>query len=204
MTAKMIGYRRVSTAEQNADRQLEELIAAGLVDPVFTDKASGKDVDRPKLAEAIRYVRPGETLVVHSMDRLARNAGDLRAVVNVLTKGGEIAIGGEVVKHPGGAKVQFVKEGQTFTGDDSSTATLMLNLLGSFAQFERDLIRERQAEGIALAKAKGKYKGGQPKLTAEQAARMRERRDGGESIGALARAYEVSRQTVYRYLAAET
>lgn len=199
----LIGYRRVSTVDQKADRQLDELITSGAIDPdeVFTDKASGKDTNRPKLAEALRYVRPGETLVVHSMDRLARNLDDLRRIVKAVTDGGEIAIGDETVKCKGGAKVQFVKEALTFTGEDSPMSTLLLSMLGAVAEFERALILERQREGIALAKAAGKYRGGQPKLDETQAAELVRRKADGESVAALARDYAVSRQTVYRYVA---
>lgn len=195
---KLVGYRRVSTVDQKADRQLDDLITADLVDPVFTDKASGKDTSRPKLAEALRYVRPGETLVVHSMDRLARNLDDLRRIVKVLTVGGEIQIGDELVACKGGARVQFVKEGLTFTGDDSPMNTLLLSLLGAVAEFERSLILERQREGIALAKKAGKYRGSAPKLNDAQIAELARRKAAGEGVAALARDLGVSRATVYR------
>lgn len=183
MTGQRIGYRRVSTVDQNADRQLDGV----LVDKTFTDKASGKDVVRPELQKALDYVREGDVFVVHSMDRLARNLDDLRRIVRDLTDRG--------------VRVEFVKEAQVFTGEDNPMSNLMLSLLGAVAEFERALIRERQREGIALAKAKGKYRGGQPKLTPEQAAELVRRKSAGESVAALARDYGVSRQTVYRYAA---
>src|ERR1700739_4006299 len=133
-----IGYQRVSTVDQNTDRQLD---GVGL-DKVFTDKASGKDTDRPELSRALDYVRDGDTLVVHSMDRLARNLEDLRRVVRELTGSG--------------VKVEFVKESLTFSGDDSPMNTLLLSMLGAVAEFERSMILERQREGIAIAKAGGK------------------------------------------------
>lgn len=201
---KLVGYRRVSTVDQSADRQLDDLIGRGAVDPVFTDRASGKDTSRPKLAEALRYVRPGETLVVHSMDRLARNLDDLRRIVKTVTTGGEIQIGDEVVTCKGGARVQFVKEGLTFTGDDSPMSTLLLSMLGAVAEFERSLILERQREGIAIAKAAGRYRGSAPKLDTDQAAELAGRKRAGERVADLAREYGVSRQTVYRYLAEAT
>lgn len=182
-TGLRVGYRRVSTVDQNAVRQLDGV----LVDKLFTDKASGKDVDRPELQKALDYVREGDTLVVHSMDRLARNLDDLRRTVRGLTDKG--------------VRVEFVKEAQTFTGEDNPMSNLMLSLLGAVAEFERSLILERQREGIALAKAAGKYKGGQPKLSDVQAAELAGRKRAGESVAALARDYGVSRQTVYRYLA---
>ncbi|WP_270484837.1 recombinase family protein [Gordonia jacobaea] len=198
MTGQHIGYRRVSTVDQKTDRQLADTP----VDKVFTDKASGKSTDgRPELARAIDYVRDGDTLVVHSMDRLARNIVDLHQIVDALTKGGTLIIDGKTLECGGGVAVQFVKEGRTFTGDDGSEAQLMLGILGSVAQFERAIIRERQREGIAIAKAAGKYKGGQPKLNDDQAAELRRRKAEGEQVADLAREFGVSRQTVYSYLA---
>lgn len=182
MPGQSVGYRRVSTVDQNADRQLDGV----LVDKLFTDKASGKDVHRPELSKALDYVREGDTLVVHSMDRLARNLDDLRRIVREL--------------NDKGVRVEFVKEAQVFTGEDNPMSNLMLSLLGAVAEFERSLIRERQREGIALAKALGKYRGGQPKLTDEQAAEVVRRHAGGEGVAPLAREFGVSRQTVYRYL----
>lgn len=198
MTGQRIGYRRVSTVDQSTDRQLADVA----LDKVFTDKASGKSTDgRPELARAIDYVRDGDTLVVHSMDRLARNIVDLHQIVDALTKGGTLVIDGKTLECGGGVAVQFVKEARTFTGDDGSEAQLMLGILGSVAQFERAIIRERQREGIAIAKAAGKYKGGQPKLTDDQAVELRRRKADGERVADLAREYGVSRQTVYSYLA---
>jgi DNA invertase Pin-like site-specific DNA recombinase len=178
---KRIGYQRVSTVDQNTDRQLDGVE----LDKVFTDKASGKDTNRPELARAIEYLRDGDTLVVHSMDRLARNLEDLRRIVRELTCSG--------------VKVEFVKESLTFAGDDSPMNTLLLSMLGAVAEFERAMIRERQREGVAIAKAAGKYKGRRASLKVDQASELRERVAGGESVTALAREYGVSRQTVYNY-----
>lgn len=174
-----IGYQRVSTVGQNTERQLDGVH----VDKLFTDKASGKSTDRPELARALDYVREGDTLVVHSMDRLARNLEDLRRVVRELTGKG--------------VRVEFVKESLTFTGDDSPMSTLLLSMLGAVAEFERSMIRERQLEGIAIAKTKGKYKGRKPALTDDQADELTKRLVAGEPVAALAREYGVSRQTVY-------
>lgn len=198
MTGQRVGYKRVSTIDQSTDRQLDGIV----VDRVFGDKASGKSTDgRPELRRAIEYVRTGDTLVVHSMDRLARNLDDLRAIVNALTKGGSITLGDRVIEHEGGVRVEFCKEAMTFTGDDSPMSNLLLSLLGAVAEFERSLIRERQREGIALAKAAGKYRGGQHKLTADQVEELRRRKADGERVADLARAFGLSRQTVYSYLA---
>jgi len=183
VTGQRVGYQRVSTVDQNTERQLDGVP----VDQMFTDKASGKDTNRPQLAEALRYARKGDTLVVHSMDRLARNLDDLRRIVRELT--------GQ------GVRVEFVKESLTFSGDDSPMNTLLLSMLGAVSEFERSMILERQREGIAIAKAAGKYRGGQPKLSDAQAAELAGRKQAGESVAALARDYGVSRQTVYRYVA---
>ena len=106
-----IGYIRVSTLDQNTERQLE----GETLDKVFTDKASGKDVARPQLQAALEYIREGDTLVCHSMDRLARNVEDLRRIVRELTGRG--------------MAVQFIKEALTFTGESSPMANLLLNML---------------------------------------------------------------------------
>lgn len=116
-----VGYERVSTADQNTDHQLQGVAT----DIVFTDK----DTNRPELERALQYVRAGDVFVVHSMDRLDRNLADLRSIVNQLTSTGVV--------------VKFHKEQPTFTGDDSPMNTLLLNLLGSVAEFERVLIKER-------------------------------------------------------------
>jgi DNA invertase Pin-like site-specific DNA recombinase len=177
-----VGYVRVSTVDQNTVRQLDGIE----VERIFTDKASGKDITRPKLDELIAFVRDGDTVLVHSMDRLARNLDDLRRLVRTLTGKG--------------VRVEFVKEGLTFTGEDSPMATLLLSVMGAFAEFERALILERQREGITAAKQRGVYTGRKPALTAEQADRLRERVAAGERKADLAREYGISRETVYAYL----
>jgi DNA invertase Pin-like site-specific DNA recombinase len=176
-----IGYQRVSTVDQNTDRQLDGVA----IDKLFTDKASGKDTNRPELARALDYVRDGDTLVVHSMDRLARNLEDLRRLVRELTGKG--------------IRVEFVKESLTFAGDDSPMNTLLLSMLGAVAEFERSMILERQREGIALAKAAGKYKGRKASLTVAQVSELRTRLAGRESVTALAKEFGISRASVYNY-----
>ena len=155
MTGQRVGYVRVSTLDQNTVRQLDGVD----VDRVFEDKASGKDLNRPELEELIKFVRDGDTVLVHSMDRLARNLDDLRSIVHRLT-----------AKK---VRVEFVKEQLSFTGDDNAMANLLLNVMGAFAEFERSLIRERQREGIALAKKRGVYRGRTPSLDAARAAELR-------------------------------
>lgn len=186
VNGQRVGYTRVSTIEQNDARQLEGIT----LDRVFSDKASGKDANRPQLEAALAFLREGDTLVVHSMDRLARNLDDLRRIVTSLTKRG--------------VRVEFVKEHLTFTGEDSPMANLLLSVMGAFAQFERELIKERQREGIALAKAKGDvYRGRVPSLSAEQAMRLRARAAAGEMKAKLAREFGISRASLYNYLHAE-
>jgi DNA invertase Pin-like site-specific DNA recombinase len=182
----LVGYVRVSSTDQNTDRQ----DFAGIeLDKVFTDKASGKDTNRPALKEALGYVREGDTLVVHSMDRLARSLVDLLGLVKGLTARG--------------VSVRFLKEGQLFTGQDDPMANLMLSMLGAVAEFERSLILERQKEGIAKAKAKGVYQGRGAKLTPEQVIELKakvESRKAGVSMESIAKEYGISRQTLYQYL----
>lgn len=181
---KIIGYVRVSTFEQNEQRQLESVKA----DKVFTDKASGKDTCRPQLQALLDYVRDGDTVVVHSLDRLARNLDDLRRLVQSLNAK-------EV-------KVQFLKENLIFTGEDSPMSNLLLSVMGAFAEFERTLIRERQLEGISLAKKRGVYKGRQRSLSKDQVEDLKSRIAAGEKKTHLAKEFGVSRETVYQYLRA--
>jgi len=182
---KVVAYVRVSSVDQNTDRQLEGIESLS-PDKIFTDKCSGKDTKRPQLEAMLAYVREGDTLVVHSLDRLGRNLDDLRRLVTQLNSRG--------------IAVQFLKENLMFTGDDSSMSKLLFNMLGSFAEFERSLIRERQREGIALAKKAGVYRGRKPSLTAEQADDLRQRVALGEKKAALAREFGISRETLYQYL----
>ena len=179
---KKVGYVRVSTIEQKTERQLDGIE----LDRIFTDKASGKDVKRPELDELLKYVRDGDIVYVHSMDRLARNLDDLRRLVNQLTK-----------KQ---VKVEFVKESITFSGEDAPMSTLLLSIMGAFAEFERALIRERQMEGIALAKKRGVYKGRKQALSPEEISNLKEQADQGVNKAQLARDFGISRETLYKYL----
>jgi DNA invertase Pin-like site-specific DNA recombinase len=185
MPGQRIGYIRVSGYDQNPDRQLEQVP----VDRAFTDKASGKDALRPELDRLLAFVREGDTVVVHSMDRLARNLDDLRRLVQTLTKRG--------------IRIEFVKEHLTFTGEDSPMANLMLSVMGAFAEFERALLKERQREGIALARRRGAYRGRKDALSPERAAELRRRAQAGEKKQPLAREFGITRPTLYRYLRQE-
>ncbi len=182
MQGQRIGYVRVSSFDQNPERQLEGVQVAR----VFTDKASGKDTQRPELERLLAFVREGDTVVVHSMDRLARNLDDLRRIVQGLTQRG--------------VRMGFVKEGLTFTGEDSPMANLMLSVMGAFAEFERALIRERQREGIVLAKQRGAYRGRKKSLNSEQIAELKRRVAAGDQKTLVARDFGISRETLYQYL----
>jgi len=182
MSGQRIGYIRVSSVMQNTDRQLEGITR----DITFEDKVSGKDTNRPKLTAMMLHARKGDTVLVHSMDRLARNLDDLRSIVRELNGKGVV--------------VQFMKEGLTFTGDDSPMSTLLLSMLGAVAEFERSLISERQKEGVQIAKAAGAYKGRKQEMTPEKIAEIRERVAAQEPKAQIAKAMGISRDTLYRYL----
>lgn len=184
MNGQRIGYIRVSTFDQNPERQLEGV----QIDRSFTDKASGKDVKRPQLEALMSFARAGDTVVVHSMDRLARNLDDLRRIVQTLTQRG--------------VHIEFIKEHLLFTGEDSPMANLMLSVMGAFAEFERALIKERQREGIALAKQHGAYRGRKKSLSNSEIAGLRQRAAAGEKKTTLAREFGISRETLYQYLRA--
>lgn len=181
-SGKKIGYVRVSSIDQNPERQLEGLD----LDKTFLDKASGKNTDRPQLEAMIDYARDGDVVFVHSMDRLARNLDDLRRVVFKLTD-----------KH---VKIQFVKENISFTGEDSAMSKLLLSMMGAFAEFERSIIKERQLEGIAIAKKKGVYSGRKPSLDDDKLEELNRLLEEGEKKSEIARKLKISRETLYRYL----
>ena len=173
-----IGYTRVSTLDQSTDRQELGDIR------IFEDKASGKSTDRPALQEMLSYIRQGDEVVVYSIDRLARNLRDLEDIIKEVNSKG--------------ASVTFLTEKLTFSGSDDAMSTLMLQMMGAFSQFERSMIRKRQAEGIAAAKAKGKdspYKGRKQSIDRKVVLKML---DAGEGMTAVAKALGVSRQSIYR------
>jgi len=134
-----VGYRRVSTVEQNLDRQ-----DLGVVEQVFEDKASGKNADREQLQKMLSFVRSGDEVVVYSIDRLARDLRDLQSIITKL--------------NDNGVTIEFLSERLVFSGrSDDAFAKLQLQMMGAFAEFERNIIRKRQAEGIAKAKERGVY-----------------------------------------------
>jgi DNA invertase Pin-like site-specific DNA recombinase len=182
MSGQRIGYIRVSTLDQHTERQLDGIT----VDKTFTDKASGKDTKRPQLELLMSFVRSGDTVIVHSMDRLARNLDDLRRIVQTLTGKG--------------VRIEFVKEHLTFTDEDSPMAKLMLSVMGAIHEFDRALIKERQREGITLAKKRGAFKGRKKSLSQAAVAQLRHQIAMGMSKAQAAREFGISRQTLYQYL----
>ncbi|ENM5745099.1 recombinase family protein [Vibrio mimicus] len=178
-----LAYIRVSTVEQNTERQLS---GCGVTfDKVYEDKASGGSTNRPELAKLMDYAREGDNIHVHSIDRLARSLDDLRKLVTSWNKKG--------------ITVRFHKEGLHFTADYTTPiAELMLNMLGAVAQFERSIIRERQAEGIAKAISKGKYKGRKPDV--KRKSEIMQLHKAGMSVRTIARELNCNPSTVQRTL----
>ncbi len=174
-----VGYRRVSTIDQNLDRQ-----DLGDVERVFEEKVSGKSTDRAALQEMIAFVREGDEVIVFSIDRLARDLRDLQSIIQTL--------------NDKGVSITFLSERLTFTGDtDDAFSRLQLQLMGAFAEFERNIIRKRQAEGIAKAKARGVYKGRRKKVDDQKIIELKRQ---GKRVSEIAAAMGVSRMTVYRAL----
>ncbi|MEP3924044.1 MAG: recombinase family protein [Gilvibacter sp.] len=176
----IVGYRRVSTTDQNFDRQ-----DLGAVDKLFEEKLSGKSAkDRPALNAMIDWVREGDSVLVHSIDRLARDLRDLQAIIQTL--------------NDKGASITFKTENLTFSASsDDAFAKLQLQMMGAFAEFERNIIRKRQAEGIAKAKAKGLYKG-RPKTVDD--AKIKALSLAGMGATAIAKELGIGRATVYKAL----
>jgi len=177
-----IGYIRVSTELQNIDRQLADIE----LDKKFVDKTSGKNLIRDQYLLMMDYVREGDSIFVHSMDRLARNLYDLKKTVITLNQKG--------------VKVHFVKENLIFNGDDNPMSNLLLSVMGAFAEFERDIILERVREGVKIAKMKGAYKGRKRILNSEQVIELKEMLKNGMRIVNIAKHFNVHRTSIYGYL----
>ncbi len=179
-----IGYVRLSTVEQNTARQLVGIT----LDRVFEEKVSAKNIgNRPVLREMLGFIRDGDDLYVHSMDRLARNLKDLLTLVTTITDKG--------------VTLHFVKENVTFEAKAKATPfnKLLLGLLGSVAEFERELILERQREGIAQAKARGAYKGRKP-IAPEKIEKAKELLAQGMTRTEAAKTVGMGRTTLFLYL----
>ena len=180
----IVAYARVSTGQQDYQTQVARLRAAGAT-KVFTEKRSGLDGDRPTLAECLRYVREGDTLMVTKLDRLARSTADLYRIVSDLTDRG----------------VGFKVLDDAAVDTSSRTGKLVMGILALIAEFETEIRRERQMEGIARAKAEGRV-GGRPKLVNHEIeARIRELRSGGLSIRKIAAEVGFSKATVQKVVA---
>ena len=185
MSEQKFGYKRVSTIDQNTDRQLVGIDIEE--NNMFIDKCSGKSAHRPQLEECLKRIREGDTLYVHSIDRLARNLQDL---LNIIEK-----------VNANKATIVFIKENLTFgCGKNSDMQRFQLQILGAVAQFERSMILERQREGIAIAKKEGKYKGRKPSLSAEQIEQAKALVAAGQNKSKIARLLGVSRTTLYAVL----
>lgn len=172
-----VGYIRVSTVDQNTERQLADLT----LDKIFEDKCSGKDTNRPQLKMMLEYVRQGDCIHIHDISRLARNLSDLLSLVTGLTDKG--------------VSIKFHKENLHFTGEANPMQDLMLSMLGAVYEFERSMALERQREGIALAKAQGRYKGSRKRVNDVA---IVEELSRGTSIRATAKLFNIAPSTVQR------
>ena len=180
----IFNYIRVSTIDQNTERQLKGVAW----DRVYEEKISGKDTNRPELQAMLSNIRTGDVINIHSMDRLARNTRDLLNLVEEITSKG--------------ATISFHKENITFKGNEKQDPyqKMMMTMLGAVAELERAIILERQREGIAIAKSKGKYKGGKNKLSDEQVKELNNLHEQGVAISQIAKQFKITRPTVYSYL----
>lgn len=184
MKGQRVGYIRTSTTDQNTARQLD----GEALDKIFTEQLSGKDRNRPQLQACLEFLREGDTLVCHSLDRLGRNVRDLLDIVGELTAKG--------------VTVSFLHPALSFSGTDSPINKLLFLLLAGFAEMERALIRERQLEGIAIAKREKRYLGRVPAIRSNNGkAELFERlQASGAKVTTMARELGVSRQTIYSML----
>ena len=180
----IFNYVRVSTIEQNTERQLRDVVC----DRIYEEKISGKDTNRPQLQAMLSNIRSGDIINIHEMSRLARNTRDLLNLVEEITSKG--------------ATVVFHKENLIFKGNEKQDPyqKMMMTMLGAVAELERSILLERQREGIAVAKAKGKYKGGKNKLTTEQVTELNTFHNQGMPIARIAKQFKITRPTVYSYL----
>lgn len=183
-TSELIGYRRVGSQPPFENEQLTGIKP----DRVIVDEADGKTHYRPALDELLEYARTDDVVVVQSMDRIATNIEQMHQIVESLVERG--------------ATVRFLREDLTFTYGQTENQAIIMKAMQAFAEFERALRKERQAEGIALAKRRGVYTGRTSSLTKSQATEIRRRAADGESKTSLAREFGVNRSTIYERLAA--
>lgn len=182
MTHQVVGYIRVSSQGQNTARQLIGV----QVDRIFTDIMTGSIKARPQLDECLAYVRQGDTLIIDSIDRLARNLRDLQEILDTLIKKG--------------VSIRFIKENLLFTGNSDPISTLMLQMMGAFAEFERTMIKSRQKEGIDAAKKNGKHLGRPSVLTGKHKKQAKELKEQGLSIRKIAMVMNLARGSIYKLL----
>jgi DNA invertase Pin-like site-specific DNA recombinase len=180
MSHQVVGYIRVSSTGQNIARQLVDI----QLDKEFVDTITGSTMDRKNLIACMEYVREGDTLVVDSIDRLARNLLDLQEIINSLIKKG--------------VSVKFIKENLTFNSSKDPMANLTLQIMGAFAEFERNMIRSRQREGIDAAKKAGKHLGRPGKIDNKFRKVVKEKLESCQSIRSIAKDMNVSRATIYK------
>lgn len=175
-----VGYIRVSTIDQNPDRQLEGIE----LEKKFIDYATGRDYSRKEFDKMMAFVREGDHVIVHSIDRIARNLQNLRQIVSTLNFKG--------------ISIEFKKENLYFSPDkEDARSNLMLNMMGAFAEFELALIKERQREGISIARLKNKY-GSNKKLTKEQEEEIATLIEQHVPVIELVKRFHVSRPTIYK------
>jgi DNA invertase Pin-like site-specific DNA recombinase len=180
-----VGYIRVSSEHQNTARQLEGIA----LDKIFEDKISGKNAFRAALHQCYEYLREGDVLHVHSIDRLARNLSDLQKIVTLLIeKGIEVRFHKENLIFPAKSAIQ----------ESNPVQILLFHLLGAFAEFERTILKERQREGIAIAKKRGKYLGRPMKVTPEMTTSIHKLLSDKITIPEIAKQFKISVTTVYR------
>lgn len=182
MNNQTVGYIRVSSLGQNTARQLEGI----KLDKEFVDIMTGSVKERKNLIACLDYVREGDTLLVDSIDRLARNLRHLQEIVCELLQKG--------------VKVRFVKENLLFSREQDAMSMLTLQMMGAFAEFERNMIRARQKEGIELAKKSGKHVGRPPKLNESHKMQAIKLKEEGVSIRQIAFSMKLARASVYKLL----
>lgn len=182
MTGKKIGYIRVSTIDQSLDKQLENI----QLDKKFIDYSSAKSTNRPQLKAMLDFVREDDIVFVNSMDKLARNMKDLKSIVNNLISRN--------------IQVHFLKENVQFTAENSEKSQIGLYFMGIFAEFEYAFIRERQREGIEVAKKKGRLAGAPKKMNAEKIEIIKSDLKTRKSKTKIAEDLKISRFTLYRYI----
>ena len=176
-----VGYIRVSSVDQNTDRQLDGIE----LEKVFEEKVSGKSMDREQLKLCIDFLRDGDVLYVHSIDRLARSLKDLLNIISTLNEKG--------------VAVKFITENQEYNSKSDPTSILMLSMLGAFAQFERNMIKARQVEGIRKAKERGQRFGRKP-LSRQKVNEVLNRKAKGQRVVEIANSLNIGTSTVYKVL----